>query len=259
MELKVAFRGCRGNAIFYFLAHSGSFGPACQCDKRDASNHRNRDEDEKRGFQTARESNKKQTVSCSLFPTIPRSRLNGSEIDGELDGVGDGDADVAQLNFAERQRLERQSAALQLAKMGVESAARERPDWAVAFAFELRNFRHEIAVEVELDGDVDLSAQKKFSRSYPNIGGDGARATRAHREANLLDYDSVPAGFTATDFDNRVFKIGLCGGNDNLPVAHFVGDQDDLAVSVAALMKNDIARFHSQVQRHAAHGNIPCT
>src|SRR6266446_9045087 len=78
----------------------------------------------------------------------PPSRLSGSEIDGELDDVGDGDADVAQLNFAERQRLERQSAALQLAQIGFESAARERADCTVAFAFELRNFRHEIAVEI---------------------------------------------------------------------------------------------------------------
>src|SRR4029077_14268088 len=147
----------------------------------------------------------------------------------------------------------------QLAKIGFERAACERANCTVAFAFELRDFRHEIVVDIELDGDVDLSAQKKFSRSYANIGGDGAGATRAHREAHLLDCDSVGAGFAAADLDNRIFKIPWRGGNDNLSVAHFVGDQDDLAVSVAALMKNDIARFHAQVQRRTAHGNIPCT
>src|SRR5207245_3035142 len=150
----------------------------------------------------------------------PPSRLSGYEIDCELNDVGDCDADVAQSKFAERQRLERQSAARQLAQIGFESAARERADCTVAFAFELRNFRHEIAVDIELDGDVDLGAQKKLSRSYPNIGGDGARAARAHREAHLLDYDSVRARFAAADLDNRIFKIGLCGGNDNLPIAH---------------------------------------
>src|SRR5947209_693781 len=79
-------------------------------------------------------------VAPALCSSFPVSGLIGPEISGEFDGVGDGDVDVAQLNFTQRQRFKRNFFALELPKERIESAAGERADGTVAFALQVRNF-----------------------------------------------------------------------------------------------------------------------
>jgi len=113
----------------------------------------------------------------------------------------------------------------------------------VAFAFELRNFRHEVAVDIELD-EMSILACKRNFLARIQYRGDGARAARAHREAHLLDYDSV-GGLRGRRSRQSIFKIGLCGGNHNLPTAHFVAIKTT-SLFPSRLDENDIVRFHVQ-------------
>src|SRR5205807_9701140 len=135
--------------------------------------------------------------------------------------------------------------------------AGERAEFGVALAFELRNFGDELVADVELDVDVDLGAGEKFLGPNVNVGRKRAPAPCAHRETNLFELDSVQTRAFSGDPDDCFFEIELPGGKNELSFARPVQDQKSLATGVRAFIENDVVHLHSQIEWHAANGNVP--
>ncbi len=140
--------------------------------------------------------------------------------------------------------------------MRLEKAAGKRTDRAVAPAFELRNFRHEIVGDIELTGNVDVSAEQKFARLQPHVCRDRARAARAQGEPHILDGNSILGRFNARRLCDRVLDIQLSHRDDDVPISCFLDDQERVAVFVLSLVKNDVAHFHPQTNGRALHGDV---
>src|SRR6266404_5885666 len=118
-----------------------------------------------------------------------------SEIELYVDSIGNGDVDVAQLNVAEWNRFERKRFLHHAMEQRLKGGAGERAEFAVALAFDLRDFDYEFVRDVELDVDVDLRARKKFLCLNLNVGGNRTAPARADEQAQLFEFDAVQTRF----------------------------------------------------------------
>src|SRR5205807_1263187 len=103
---------------------------------------------------------------------------------------------------------------------------RERAEFAVAFAFELRNFHNELVADVELGVDVDLGAGEKFLGPDLNIGRERAPAARAHRETDSFEINSPQTRAFSARPGDCFLEIELRSGDHEVALARFVQNQD---------------------------------
>jgi small subunit ribosomal protein S14 len=174
------------------------------------------------------------------------------EIDCDIDGVGNGNVDVAESKIAEeRKGFEWKRFLEQSLKEWLKRGAGQRAEFAVAFALELRNPSNELVADIELGVDVDLGPREEFLRQNLHVSGERTPATSAHEQPHLFEVDAVKPRAFARDSNDRSFEVELRGGDHELAFANLIHRQNGLAICINAFVENHVAHFHSHIERNA--------